>query len=319
MDWINLVHRHRWVFIASAVILLSGCRTPSNAPKTSWVGQPKADKPITSSQEADLQISMGRVAERQGNLEEAMACYRSALNHDKHRTDAYARLAVLHDKQGKFRESAELYQKALASRPGDPEIFCDLGYSMYLQRRWAEAEMNLKQAIALKPEFPRAHNNLALIMVQDNRLDEALAEFTKGGSQPSQAHRNVAFALTMDQRWETARAEYQRALELDPASELARSSLNELNALVARRAPARQPIEQDSKVMRASATSLDLGGKPERPPDSLGSQGPATGRRVDHPSSSPNPLPRRELSLPRLRADGSPDRLPPLPDRSWDQ
>ncbi len=152
---------------------------------------------------------MGRAAEQQGDLDQAMAAYRAALERDKGRADAYLRLAILHDKQGKFRESAELYRKALELKPGDPDIFCDMGYSFYLQRRWAEAEMNLRQSLAVNPEHRRAHNNLALLLVRDHRLGDALVEFRRGGSDPVQAHMNLAFALSVDQQWEPAQAEYR--------------------------------------------------------------------------------------------------------------
>jgi len=234
------------VLAAGALIGLAGChQVPSRPGAPSPLGfgnEPKGGgRTITPAQEADVQISMGRVAEQQGDLDQAMAAYRAALDRDRRRADAYARLAVLHDKQGKFRESAELYRKALALRPGDPDIFCDMGYSFYLQRRWAEAEMNLRQSLAINPEHRRAHNNLALLLVRDSRLGDALAEFGKAGSDPVQAHMNLAFALTIDQRWESARAEYQRALALDPSSQLAKARLDELNNLLAKREPAAAP------------------------------------------------------------------------------
>jgi Tfp pilus assembly protein PilF len=254
MRWIDRTRRVGKALTAGVLLGLAGCQQLPISSSHGWSNQPTADGPITPAQEADLEISMGRVAEQQGNLEQAMAAYRSAVDRDKHRTDAYARQAVLYDKQGKFRESAELYRKALASRPGDPEIFCDMGYSFYLQRRWAEAEMNLRQAIALSPEFQRAHNNLALLLVRDNRLDDALSEFRKGGSNPAQAHRNLAFALSMDQRWEPARTEYQRALALDPSSQLAKSRLDELNALLAKLEPTRNPVARDPQLITTSVT-----------------------------------------------------------------
>jgi Flp pilus assembly protein TadD len=228
------------VLAAGALIGLAGCQqVPSRPAAPSFLGlgsEPKGGgTTITPAQEADVEISLGRAAEQQGNLDQAMAAYRAALERDQRRADAYARLAVLNDKQGKFRESAELYRKALAVQPGDPDIFCDMGYSLYLQRRWAEAEMNLRQALAVNPEHNRAHNNLALLLVRDNRLDDALAEFRKAGSEPVQAHMNLAFALTVDQKWESARTEYLRALAIDPSCQVAKARLEQLNDLVAKR------------------------------------------------------------------------------------
>ena len=258
MTGLRRIPRIGKVLAAGALIGLAGCQQVSSRPAaTSPLGfgnEPRgAGTTITPAQEADVQISMGRAAEQQGDLDQAMAAYRAALDRDQRRADAYARLAVLNDKQGKFRESAELYRKALAVQPGDPDIFCDMGYSFYLQRRWAEAEMNLRQSIAINPDHQRAHNNLALLLVRDNRLDDALAEFRKGGSDPVQAHMNLAFALTIDQRWESARAEYQRALAIDPSCQLAKARLDQLNTLVAKRESPDGARRDPSTVMTATA------------------------------------------------------------------
>ncbi len=297
------------VLVAGALIGLAGCQqVPSRPGAPSPLGfgnEPRGGgTTITPAQEADVQISMGRVAEQQGDLDQAMAAYRAALDRDRRRADAYARLAVLHDKQGKFRESADLYRKALALRPGDPDIFCDMGYSFYLQRRWAEAEMNLRQSLAINPEHRRAHNNLALLLVRDSRLGDALAEFGKAGSDPVQAHMNLAFALTTDQRWESARAEYQRALALDPSSQLAKARLDELNNLLAKRQPAAAPdgARRDPALLTTAAVS-------PAPP-----QGYRPRTRVAIPIPS---LPAEDEAMQRLwatvdSASGAPP--PPRPD-----
>ena len=291
------------VLAAGALIGLVGChQVPSRPGAPSPLGfgnEPKGGgTTITPAQEADVQISMGRVAEQRGDLDQAMAAYRAALDRDRRRADAYTRLAVLHDKQGKFRESAELYRKALALRPGDPDIFCDMGYSFYLQRRWAEAEMNLRQSLAVNPEHRRAHNNLALLLVRDNRLGDALAEFGKAGSDPVQAHMNLAFALTIDQRWESARAEYQRALALDPSSQLAKARLDELNNLLAKREPAApdgagatrrcsRPRPRPPPCRRGAGPTARPRPRPHRNPPR---PAPGATRRCSRPRRSPPPL-----------------------------
>jgi len=272
------------------LIGLAGCQQvpsrPAAPPPLGWGSEPKGGgTTVTPAQEADVQISMGRAAEQQGDLDQAMAAYRAALDRDRRRADAYARMAILNDKQGKFHESADLYRKALALRPGDPDIFCDMGYSFYLQRRWAEAEINLRQSIALNPEHRRAHNNLALLMVRDSRLDDALAEFAKAGSDPVRAHMNLAFALTTDQRWELARAEYQRALALDPSCQLAKARLDQLNTLVAKRESAAAPAgaRRDPALLTTATAAL---------PARLGPTGPT----ATPPRSAPSGV-RRDPAL----------------------
>jgi len=304
---------------AGALIGLAGCQhAPSRPGVPSPLGlgnEPKGGgTTITPAQEADVQISMGRAAEQQGNLDQAMAAYRAALDRDRRRADAYARMAIVNDKQGKFRESADLYRKALAMHPGDPDIFCDIGYSLYLQRRWAEAEMNLRQAIAVNPEHLRAHNNLALLLARDNRLDDALAEFRRAGNDTVQAHLNLAFALTTDQRWESARAEYKRALALDPSSQLASTRLAELDNLLAKRDPASAP--EGARRDPALLTTATVAPRPRRElagptptsqqfaPSDVG-RDPVTLRTAAVAPSSPQGYsPRRRPALPAVPADG---------------
>jgi tetratricopeptide (TPR) repeat protein len=266
------------VLAAGALIGLAGCQhlssRPGASPVSGWNNQAKTDRPITPAQEADVQISMGRDAEQRGDLEQAVAAYRAAIARDQRRADAYLRLAVLHDKQGKFRESAEFYRKALVLRPGDPDVYCDMGYSFYLQRRWAESEMNLRQALAVNSQHQRAHNNLALVLVRNDRLEDALGEFRKGGSDPVQAHNNLAFALTMDQRWDAARAEYQRVLVLDPASKVAKARLDQLNGLVAKLEPGRAGAPHGPQVLTTSTGAPRPGVRAATPPDASRSLAP---------------------------------------------
>jgi tetratricopeptide (TPR) repeat protein len=222
--------------LLASCLALAGCQHIRHGREDS--AQPVAFRErsagVTAKQAADVQIAYARTLENQGQLDEAMKVYQAALKRDASRSDALVRLAILHDKQGQFPESAEYYRKALEANPGDPEIFCDKGYSLYLQRRWAEAEIALRQAIALRPDFPRAHNNLGLILGHDGRPDDALAEFRRAGSNSTDSHLNLAFVMTMEQRWPEARKEYQLALADNPNSEPAKAGLQKVAQLAPR-------------------------------------------------------------------------------------
>jgi tetratricopeptide (TPR) repeat protein len=253
-------HKIIWVRNALAVGLtcLLGCQQmgPSGRRTPSLLDRGGPATPITSAQEADMQIALGRTAEAQGNLDQARAAYQAALGRDKKRADAHQRLAVLHDKQGQFRESADLYRQAIATDPGNPEIYCDMGYSLYLQRRWAEAEMNLKQALALSPDDRRAHNNLGMVLAHNARADEAVAEFRKGGSTEAEARENVAFARTTEKDWAGAQRQYRLALRAQPGSKVAEARLREIDTLVAKVDKPKGPVAPvDRKLIATSGTS----------------------------------------------------------------
>jgi len=246
---------------------LAGCQqVPTNSAQTansSLLNTSAADGPMTAAQQANMQVAMGRVTESQGDLAGAMAAYSEALKRNGKSAEAYVRMAIVHDKQGEFRESAEMYRKALKLSPGNPDIYCDMGYSLYLQRRWAEAEMNTRQALALDAKHLRAHNNLALLLARDGRLDDALAEFHKGGSDRAAAHANLAFVLTMEQRFADARKQYQLALAADPSLKEVEARLRQLDTLVAKLEPGQDDLRRthDARLVATSSTTWKKNGE----------------------------------------------------------
>ena len=132
----------------------SGCGSldhGSPQPRTSWSSKGRRER-VTRAQEADLQIAFGRVAESEGNVEEAEAAYRAALKRDKSRGDAHLHLANMLTLKGEYRQAQDEYQKAIEANPGNADVFCDMGYSFYLQHKWDDAQRNLRQAIAIQPE-----------------------------------------------------------------------------------------------------------------------------------------------------------------------
>ena len=290
------------------VLAAAGCQqVPMNhgspANKSANDSSP-AQANLTAAQQADMQIAMGRVSENQGDLAGAMNIYREALKRNQNSAEAHARMAVIHDKQGEFRESAELYRKALKLSPGNPDIYCDMGYSLYLQRRWAEAEMNLRQAIALNANFARAHNNLAMLLARDTRVEAALNEFQKGGSDQASAHANVAFVLTTENRWDEAK-EYQLALAANPSSKELKDRLDQLNALVAKLEPRRhdRSVTRDENLVATSASIV----QPSTQQTVAGAASALQPRDSTTPTSIPRPRAIYPLDLTARERGGLPE------------
>jgi tetratricopeptide (TPR) repeat protein len=233
-----------------------GCQNIGTQPKRTApiLGDKEPMSQVTPSQVADVQIAMGRVAEKRGDVDQAMAAYQEALKRDGNRADAYLRLASLKVQQGKYQEAEGLYRQALQVDRGNPDAYSDMGYSLYLQRRWAEAEMNLRQAITLRPEHQRAHNNLGLVLAHNARSKEALAQFREAGCSLAEAHSNLAFALTMDRKWPEAREQYRLALAAEPSSQPVEARLKELDTLIAKVDPRARKGIQDPRLIPTSAT-----------------------------------------------------------------
>lgn len=219
-----------------AGLLLIGCQStaPKTVPLSPITQQVDAQSKLSPQQIADVQVALGRSLEKRGEVAQATAAYLEAVKQDSTRADAYLRLAAIHDQQHKFGDAMAYYRKALAVQPDNADAYCNLGYSFYLRSRWDDAEKNLRRAIVLEPGHERAHNNLGFVLAHTGRVEEALAEFRKGGCTEADAHINVAFSLTLERAFLEARRHYEKALELQPKSERARKGLGELDCICAR-------------------------------------------------------------------------------------
>jgi Flp pilus assembly protein TadD len=215
---------------------------------------------LSDRQLGDVQLSLARSLEQQGETARALDAYREVAEKNPRKSIAYWRMAVLHDRKGDVKESESLYRQALKADPKNPDIHCDFGYSLYLQRRWGEAEDHLRRVLTLKPSHRRAHNNLGLLLAQNERTEEALAEFGKSGCEQAEAHANLAFILTLNRRWDDARQQYELALEANPGLLAAKTGLDNLNAVVAKASQNDGPVAL-AKTEHAPPTQSGLPGR----------------------------------------------------------
>lgn len=250
------------VSIAILIVMShSGCgnayQKQNNTELTSKGDELGSKSNLSSFEQADVYFSLGRSAEKQGNLQEAIRLYQATILKNKKSGEAHWRLAICMDKSGNFQKSANHYHEALKLMPGNPEIFCDYGYSLALQNKWIDSEINLKQSIAIQPELRRAHNNLGLVLAQGSKLEEARREFQIGGLTLPEAHWNLAQILVSQSRWEEARNEFNTIQVLVPEDRKVASELNSLNKLVAKIDKIKAISTNDTALVRASAENSD--------------------------------------------------------------
>lgn len=94
------------------------------------------------------------------------------------------RAGVTLEEAGKFAEAATHYRALLQKQPDSAVVWTNLGNAeMQLQRR-PEAEEAFRRALALDPQSRDAMNNLAWLLLEEKRLDEAEALARKASAQP---------------------------------------------------------------------------------------------------------------------------------------
>jgi tetratricopeptide (TPR) repeat protein len=143
--------------------------------------------------------------------------------------DYYKRFnrALFLQKHGRLEESAAEWARAIDDNPEDPLARDNFGMALLLAGRREEAgaqlekarELRLRNAVETSPGQAAPHNELGLLLLQEGRSSEALAEFrTALEIEPASAaaHCHLGEALDAQQKPDDAMLEFERALALDP-------------------------------------------------------------------------------------------------------
>jgi predicted Zn-dependent protease len=134
----------------------------------------------------------------------------------------------------------------------DPVVLNDLALCLARAQRHDEAIEQLRSAVALKPDSLLYRNNLAAVLIQSHRADEAvhvLAE-THG---LAVAHYNVGYLLNQQGEVGAASAHFVRSLQENPSFEPARTMLDRVIPQVGRRPETRVADPTRSSAARTDA------------------------------------------------------------------
>ncbi|MCK6457862.1 MAG: tetratricopeptide repeat protein [Phycisphaerae bacterium] len=236
-----MAHLTRWA-VAGMLLAVAGCDsfrgttlserrpgTPSSAaepeskePKV----EPAPPPPIHSS----TRLSAGKMLESEGNLAGAIEQYREALKDDPRSIEAYTRLGIAYNRTQRFEDAMKMFLRAIEIAPEKAYLHNNLGFSYVLAARYRDAERAFRQALTLRPGYQRARMNLALVLAQTGRNDEALVEFEKVVSRDA-AHFNLGLIQAADKRYAAAEESFRTALAINPASPGAAQQLARVTAL----------------------------------------------------------------------------------------
>lgn len=141
-------------------------------------------------------------------------------------------LGALHYRQGERQAALDMYKQALALDRGVAQIHVALSEYYLSENDLRQAAYFLEQAIALQKNAAEWHYMLGNIYVQLGDLDKAetlfLRETKVSGS--SFAWNNLGNIAWMRGQLDEAVRFYKKALELDPANDLARENIRRINS-----------------------------------------------------------------------------------------
>lgn len=224
-----------------------------------WWPVKKKDPPPTP----EFFVALARVHEQTGEHDMAAAQYEKALALDKNHLDALVSYAHMLDGQGQKVKATEYYVRAVKAHPQDASAANDLGLCYARQGKYELALEYLDKAVSLQPDRELYRNNIATVLVEIGRPDEAVQQIAAVYGEPI-AHYNVGVLLNHQRRPEQAIRQFAIAIQQDPAMEEAREWLDRLNAEAPREQLASAQMVEDESVessVRPAAQTERIDGK----------------------------------------------------------
>ncbi|MFQ5838149.1 MAG: tetratricopeptide repeat protein [Thermoplasmata archaeon] len=141
----------------------------------------------------------------------------------------YQMLGELENAEGLYRKSIDVYATA--------EAHTFLGWTYSFADRLDDAIEECKRAIKVDPTFGNPYNDIGAYLIQLGRLDEAISWLRRATKAERYccyfyAHCNLGRVYMMKGDLAAAKQELERALEINPAYELARRLLQEADRLL---------------------------------------------------------------------------------------
>lgn len=207
-----------------------------------------------NNQQVDMRFGIARLMERNGKVDEARTAYLEILKQIPDHYESLHRVAVSLVRQERIAESLVFFEKASKIKTPDALLLGDWGFAQHLAGDNESAEISLRKAIQLSSNDQRAINNLAIVLGEEDRLNEAFELFSRVNNE-AEAIANLAFVQAQLGKYEEAKASYHRALEIKPSLEIAAKGLLELHEKTA----GSEPSGLSSKVSDRKKLAAILG------------------------------------------------------------
>lgn len=267
---VRIRHAGMALGLAGLLVAQTGCVGPTASLTTAALpAAPAAREELPKDKAILTGLAFARNLDNSGSDDAAIEQYEKVLRWCPDHPEAVRRLAVLYDRRADFSNAEAAYKKLARMHSRDADLMCDWGYSYYLRNNWREAEAKLRRALELDKRHARARCNLALVLGQQDRFDEAFQMFRQAGLEEADAHCDMAFIYWTRGKsyYDRARRECITARQLNPACGKARELLAQLDEAQAPRpdrVAARTPAPE--RTSRAPTTSEERHAKYPLPP-----------------------------------------------------
>ncbi len=210
-----------------------------------------------------VHYEVGTALQRQGQVDEAMAEFRRAVEFEPDGAPARFQLGTCLEAMGRLDEAMAEYRRVIELDPKGAPGHHQLGVCWQAMGRLDKAMAEYRRAIELDPKSVAPHFQLGVCWQARDRFDEAIAEFRRLielDPLRGLGHDSLAEALLRSGRFAEARAAVRRGLDVLPAEEPLRPTLQKKLEMCERMLAldARLPALLQRKDRSIAAEQLDL-------------------------------------------------------------
>jgi len=168
----------------------------------------------------ELFLTLGRVHERQGEINLAERDFRGALRLDSHSVEILLALARVLARQGQWQKSLELLVRARALDPNSPDVLGKLAAASLHTGSTSEGVDAAKALVKLRPNDPEALYLLGVAQLQSGDPEEAranLENYLKARPQDGLGFLALGMSEIGLRDFPAAEANLQQSIKLDPS------------------------------------------------------------------------------------------------------
>jgi tetratricopeptide (TPR) repeat protein len=176
---------------------------------------------MNTNETATIYLNNGKQFFEEGNLEEAIAAYRRAIQLNPDLSWSHHNLGEALAKLGKLDEAIAAYRRAAELNPDFSWSYHHLGDALHQQQQWEEAVAAFRKATELNADHFGSYCGLGQSLVKLGRLDEAIAAYRQASiinPEIDWIHGRIADILQQRRELDLQEAifSYHRAVELNP-------------------------------------------------------------------------------------------------------
>jgi tetratricopeptide (TPR) repeat protein len=151
----------------------------------------------------------GDAARAAKDYDQAIACFKTAIQKDKKNVRLYNKLGLSQLRAGMTSEARSSFEKAIKRDSKFADAINNLGATYYIQHNLGSAVRYFKKAVALDETRSSFHVNLGAAWFAQNKVEHAIAEYTRALQlDPEALNRSSNSGLTAQVSTQEERARY---------------------------------------------------------------------------------------------------------------